>query len=85
MSLYVCGIGLFSCLTCVHFGNFVSGRYMVESVKNISRDDGGECRNEKGKRCNIIPLKIPLRRNYATGRISYGGIYHYMQYQKINA
>ena len=34
---YVCDISLFSYLTYVHFGQFVTGRHIIESVNNTSR------------------------------------------------
>jgi len=36
--LYVCGIGLFSYLTYVHFWIFYAGRYIADFVSKTSRD-----------------------------------------------
>jgi len=44
----VCGIDLFCYLTYVYFGNFVSGRHIVNSVNNISWDKGGAWKPKSG-------------------------------------
>ena len=60
----MCGIGLLSYLTYVHFLFFYAGRYICDFVNKTSRDKGGAYANEKRKWCNRIPSDIILGRNY---------------------
>ena len=45
-NLYVCGIGLFSYLTYVHFWKIHTVWYIVDIVNKTSRDKGGVCANQ---------------------------------------
>ena len=63
-TIYVCNIGLFSYLCYVHFFfKFRIGQYIVDFVNKTSRDKGGDCVNEKRKRCNGIPSERTLCQN----------------------
>ena len=63
-NVYVCGIGLFSYLTYLHFKKKIVEGNKHRCVNKTSRDKGGACANEKRKRCNQIPSEITLGRNY---------------------
>ena len=51
-NVYVCGIGLFSYLTYLHFFLKIVEGNKHRSVNKTSRDKGGACANEKRKPCN---------------------------------
>ena len=61
----MCGIGLFSYLTYLHFKEKIVEGNKHRCVNKTSHDKGGACANEKRKRCNRIPSDITLDRNYA--------------------
>jgi len=50
----MCGIGLFSYLTYVHFWKFHAGRYIDDYVNKTSHDKDGACANGAvGYRCML--------------------------------
>ena len=59
----MCGIGLFSYLTYVHFLNILTGPYIVDFVNKTSHDKGRASANEERKR---IPSDNTPGRNYAS-------------------
>ena len=59
----MCGIGLFSYLTYVHFLKFHAAQYIGDFVNKTSCDKGGACTNEKRKRCNRISSDNTLGRS----------------------